>query len=324
MISVQNMYSDFVSNVTSAFLSRQIPAGSSFFKVRNSSGEYWCAKLPDGRTKYCGRAEDSSVEDMLRRERDIKKLDGECRALARALKANGASDPGPAMSGVLNVLAEAGAFRLRCVLVGTLAFQIYIPMLGMSLPASAMRTSVIDIAQSKSVSVFVGEKLEENFESLLMRKGRFERKYDPHSGEPPCSWIDLSTGISVDLLAPLSQKWDEYAVELPALGARAEKLKFIDFLIRDEIRAAVVHGAGIPVNVPQPARYAVHKLIIANDRRNAEKKVKDRRQAEILTRWFLENDRETFLATLEEARERGPGWRKRIASSLEALKLEPA
>lgn len=320
MISVQNMYSDFVSNVAAAFLSRQLPAGTSFFRLRNGSGEYWCAKLPDGRTKYCGKDGDPVVEEMLGRERDIKKLDGECRALARALKANGATDPGPAMCGVLNSLAEAGAFRLRCVLVGTLAFQTYIPMLGMRLPASAMRTNDIDIAQSRNVSVFVGEKLEENFESLLMRKGRFERKGGPH-GEPACSWIDLSTGVSVDLLAPLSRKWDEDTVELPAIGARAEKLKFMDFLIRDEIRAAVVHGAGIPVNVPQPARYAVHKLMISNDRRNAEKRAKDRRQAEILAGWFMENDREAFLDALDEARERGPGWRKRIAASLDAINL---
>lgn len=154
-----------------------------------------------------------------------------------------------------------------------------------------------------------------------MRLGRFEKKSDPHANEPTCSWINLATGISVDLLAPLARKWDEYTVELPALQARAEKLKFMDYLIRDEIRAAIVHGAGIPVNVPQPARYAVHKLVIANDRKNPEKKQKDLRQAAILAKWFLENDRETFADALDEARDRGPGWRKRLETSLNAASI---
>jgi hypothetical protein len=55
--------------------------------------------------------------------------------------------------------------------------------------------------------------------------------------------------------------------QMPALvGAAAQTLRFLDFLIHEPVRAIVLHGAGVCVNVPAPARFAVHKLIIASRR----------------------------------------------------------
>ncbi|WJI64332.1 GSU2403 family nucleotidyltransferase fold protein [Mesorhizobium sp. C416B] len=40
--------------------------------------------------------------------------------------------------------------------------------------------------------------------------------------------------------------------------------RFLDFLIRDPIRTALLHRSGLPVLVPSPQRYAIHKLIVAS------------------------------------------------------------
>ncbi len=54
---------------------------------------------------------------------------------------------------------------------------------------------------------------------------------------------------------------------MPALGdTAAQPLRFMDFLIYEPVRAVLLHGDGIPVLVPAPERYAVHKLIVSSQR----------------------------------------------------------
>jgi hypothetical protein len=58
---------------------------------------------------------------------------------------------------VIAALAMAGVFRLRGVLVGTVAYQTYAAMLGVRLSAGPLQTGDIDIAQFKNVSVAIGD-----------------------------------------------------------------------------------------------------------------------------------------------------------------------
>ena len=52
----------------------------------------------------------------------------------------------------------------------------------------------------------------------------------------------------------------------PRLNTDAQPLRFLDFLIRDPEPTVILHGPGIYVHVPAPARYAVHKLIVSHRR----------------------------------------------------------
>jgi hypothetical protein len=54
-------------------------------------------------------------------------------------------------------LAHAGVFRLRSVLVGTVAYQSYPAILGTKLSNALLQTSDVDIAQFTSISVAVGD-----------------------------------------------------------------------------------------------------------------------------------------------------------------------
>ena len=115
---------------------------------------------------------------------------------------------------------------------------------------------------------------------------------------------------------------------MPALGgASAQPISFLDFLLYEPVRAVVLHGAGVPVVVPAPERYAVHKLIVGsrhrNDRDGTAKSGKDRRQAQALMEALIDLRRTADLAdAYMEAFNRGPAWREAMKEGL--FSFDPA
>ena len=84
----------------------------------------------------------------------------------------------------------------------------------------------------------------------------------------------------------------------------------------------MLHKGGIPILVPDPARYAVHKLIVSARRRQDNgKDLKDLRQAANLAVALSETGRlEDLRDAYDEALSRGPQWREAITTSLDRLK----
>ncbi|WP_158266874.1 GSU2403 family nucleotidyltransferase fold protein [Alsobacter soli] len=85
-----------------------------------------------------------------------------------------------------------------------------------------------------------------------------------------------------------------------------------------------LHGAGALVRVPQPARYAVHKLLIAQKRAmDSAKAQKDLDQARALFECLASQDPDPLQDALDDARSRGAkGWAEPINSSLKAIGAE--
>jgi len=127
-------------------------------------------------------------------------------------------------------------------------------------------------------------------------------------------------GLRVDFLTPDDHTERGRPHKLPALQTDAQPLHFLDFLIRDPEPAVVLHGAGIYVNVPAPARYAVHKLIISRRRPEGfAKRDKDLHQAEVLFAALAEKRPHDLKSAWEEAYERGPKWRQLMLEGLGML-----
>jgi len=104
--------------------------------------------------------------------------------------------------------------------------------------------------------------------------------------------------------------------------AGATPLHFLEFLIQDAIRAVALYNDGIKVTIPNPARYAIHKLIIAQERSiGVAKRDKDLAQASALIGILHANDPYLLHDTWEEARARGPKWRTNIERSMKMLSL---
>jgi len=80
---------------------------------------------------------------------------------------------------------------------------------------------------------------------------------------------------------------------------------------------AALIGSGVRVIVPQPIRFALHKLIIAQRRKTQEaKSQKDIAQACELLDVLRSNDPDAVADAIDEARERGPTWRKMLDRGL--------
>ena len=105
---------------------------------------------------------------------------------------------------------------------------------------------------------------------------------------------------------------------MPALGgASAQPLRFLDYLIHEPIRAVLLHKSGVPVLVPAPERFAIHKLIVASRRNNDAdghaKRDKDVAQSGLLVEALALTRRQSDLASaLVEAWERGKAWQGAI------------
>ncbi len=220
------------------------------------------------------------------------------------------------MSGdVVEALASAGLFRLRGVLIGTLAFQTYAGILGVRLPMAAILTGDADLAQDYAVSAEVKDSLPPMLDILKAVEPSF--RAIPHSsGATASSAFAAQNGYRVEFLTP-NRGSNEYVgkpAKMPALGgAGADPLSFLDFLIRDPLRTILLHKAGIPVVVPDPSRFAIHKLIVASRRRSdgqsALKRDKDIHQSSLLFEAILQTRRSSDLAlAYQEAWERGPAW----------------
>lgn len=105
---------------------------------------------------------------------------------------------------------------------------------------------------------------------------------------PPTNFAHKN-GMKIDFLAPLIGKPDHTPALLHGTDVHAEPLRFLDYLIKEPQQAAVITRNGVLVFVPQPARYALHKCIIYQYRRDTDKKEKDLLQAQSILTVLEEN-----------------------------------
>jgi hypothetical protein len=243
------------------------------------------------------------------------------RQLVSMLAAGGAASEPPSFTHVLQVLADAFVFRLGGVLVGTQAFQCYANMLGVRFDAQTLRTADIDIAENAEISMAVAR---DGSVDLLERLESIEPRFvavpglDPR--DPSTSFKVRGRDLRVDFLTTTRRGSRSKPVPLPHLSVAAPPLAGLDFLIEKTTRAAVVGGNGILVNVPLPARYALHKLWVAKNRPVSEhtKARKDIAQAQQVIDVLLEDRNEDLESAVTAMRLRPKMW-KRIEPELDRM-----
>lgn len=85
-------------------------------------------------------------------------------------------------------------------------------------------------------------------------------------------WAQGGSGQLVEFLTPAFG--EETIRDLPALGVNTQSLNYLNYLIAEPIHAAAIYRSGVLVQVPRPERYAIHKLIIADRRRDSTGRLK--------------------------------------------------
>jgi hypothetical protein len=286
---------------------------------------YWYAPRRVGsqiRFFYIGEDTDETrarIDRIEELQATAKERQDERSRLVRLLRAEGMTPTDRATGSILSAMADAATFRLGGTIVGTNAFRLYEGELGIRLPMGGMaNTGDIDIAQFEKLSLALEDQVDpglaETFSAL---------KFDPMPGHGPgrtWRWAQGGSGQLVEFLTPAFG--EETIRELPALGVSAQALNYLNFLIAEPIHAAAIYRSGILVQVPRPERFAIHKLIIADRRRDGAgslKASKDREQAAFLIEALAEDRPDDLRRAYVTALETGPRWRERIGASLKRM-----
>lgn len=315
---MQTTYAELLDRCRATAFNEAFSEDGTFVPKTINDRRYWYFQQSStaGREqKYVG-PETPDLLEQISQHKQTRDDERERRALVSALiRTYGLQRPLKEIGDIVAALAQAGVFRLRGVLVGTVAYQTYAPMLGARLPHSILQTGDVDVAQFKNVSVAVGDHIPPVLDVLRDVDKTFRAV--PHIHQRSVTSYVAKGGLRVDFLTPNEGPDTDVPMHLPALQTDAEPLRFLDFLIHDPEPAVVLHNAGIYVLVPSPQRYAIHKLIISRRRQEgAAKRDKDIRQSVALLETLNEKRPYELASSWNEAFNRGPVWRQALVEGL--------
>lgn len=326
-LEVQTIYAELLEQLAAYEASRSIghTPGSFVTKLVKGQEYYYFQHVGPGGVKsqtYLGRR-DSALDEFAERFAEgrvnIAADQRSIERLASLLRAGGAMMTDAPSARVLRALADAGAFHAGGVLVGTHAFIVLGNVLGVRWDSS-LRTQDVDIAADSKLDVAmprVSADLPSALDSLEMGFLPVPG-LDPRS--PSTSFKVRGQSLRVDLLTPASRA-QSHPVTLSRFSAAAQPLRFLDYLIEKPVSAAAIDGGVVSVNVPDAARFALHKLLIAGERPVAtqSKREKDLSQAAQILE-VLQSDRPGDLGVAwADLAARGTSWVGRVVKSAAAL-----
>ena len=131
-------------------------------------------------------------------------------------------------------------------------------------------------------------------------------------------WKQTRNDLLVEFQTPSFDE-DETIRPLAALGVDAHSFHHLNYLIQEPIHAAVLYRGGVLVQIPQPERFAIHKLIVADRRRDGPtsfKATKDRAQAAFLISTLAKDRPDELREAYQIARAIGPRWEQRLDQTL--------
>jgi hypothetical protein len=320
-LETQTLYAELLEHLIGVHAQRSIGRLTGSFAEKTIKGErylYWQASQPGGRTKqfYLGRRTPSLARMMSRFERSQTEIQPDLeriRRLAAQLRAGGAIMTDGPSARVVRALSESGLFDAGAVLVGTHAFAVLGNVLGVRWISGALRTQDVDLATAAGADIDVAvPDLEADVPSVLesLEMGFLPvPPLDPK--QPSTSFKVRGQALRVDLLCPKRGTSDK-PVFIRRFNAAAQPLDHLEYLLEAPEKALLIDGGAALVNVPAPARFAFHKLLVATLRPAAfqSKAEKDVVQAcEVLEVLISERPGDLSLAW-EDLRTRGSRWEK--------------
>ncbi|WP_447917342.1 GSU2403 family nucleotidyltransferase fold protein [Achromobacter aegrifaciens] len=328
----QTAYSQLNDVAMRAEMARSVAHLSGSFsqrQVRNRS--YWYFKHVDatGKQRQIYVGPDSPEIRKLVEEKQSSPQPEALRRLARLAAVSGCQPTLPLHFKVIKRLSDYGFFRSGGVAIGSHAFIAYSNMLGVAWrEGSAAYTLDIDFAHAgRSMSVALPADIDVNtagaIESLQMG-------FVPllgGGGGGAGSWVIPDTPeFTLDFVTPKTTV-EGAAFRHDQLGIILQPLPFMEFSLEDVQQTVIfdMNGA-VVINVPHPARYALHKLIVYGERsgEHRTKSNKDLQQSALLLHILRGQRPDEVEEAWRDLSGRGPGWRKRATLGLDALdKLWP-
>lgn len=303
-----------------------LPGGFAMKRVGARGYWYYQVKMPSGQPQqvYVGPDDEPTRRLMADHADPQKRLaqSGLVR-MARAAVEYGCAEIPLKHARVIERLGDYGFFSAGGILVGTHSFLAYQNHFGVRWKAGAF-TLDLDFAHAgKNLSIALPSSLKLDARAAIdsLNMGFIPVQSNTTFKKPDEPDFDL------DFLTTMGRAGDE-PVYLRALNLTLQPLKFMELSLEDPMRATLLTRNGpLVVNVPQPPRFALHKLIVHGERpvRQRVKANKDLAQAGALIDYLLDSDGDELIRTWEDVVGRGRGWTRRLLAGWQALeKAQPA
>jgi len=322
-VAAQSAYAELYEQAQVAETSRSAASLTGKIAWKTIKGRryaYWAFKEVDGRKREYYLGPEGPAIDAIQaaRDKDTPLLDVIARQAAAALAQGCVATP-PKHFRIAKRLADYQFFRAGGLLVGTHAFLALGNQLGVAW-GDGTRTLDLDFAHSGpggNVTLALPADLHADAAQALES---LEMGFLPAMGGAKglaSQFVSEREGdLRIDFLTALRRKDGDVAA--PDLGVALVPLKFMDYLLEQPGQAVLLDRAdACLVNLPDPARYGLHKLIVAHERGARHPKYrKDILQALALIEWHLDRAPTLLADAWQDLVARGPGWEKRARDSL--------
>ena len=291
--------------------------------VKKTQGEkvYWYCQYTDiagvRKQRYVGPDDEKTRGLVETSKLAADTLVDRKRLVAMITAGGGAAEKGrPAR--IIEKLAGAGVFDAGGLLIGSYAFACYGNMLGVVFDDAMRRTEDMDVAYDRSIEIgFIRDVRQE----ISVAAPEMVEPKQINLWIPPYEMI-APDGFKIEFLTSRVGPHDKAPIQVERFGVNAQPLEFLDYLIENPAKAVVLYGAGILVNLPDPARFAIHKLAVSQWRpaTNPEKARKDLQQAGALIEYFLDENPGALILAADAAKQRGDMLHSFIQNGVAAMK----
>ncbi len=259
-------------------------------------------------TEYIGASTDTATTEKVDRARSEIAEMAAIAETSRNLRRIGYHSADNSTVVTVSALFNAGVFGGGGVLVGTHAFGAILNELGVS-ASPFPQTEDVDVAAQR---IELAALPRGGFIDLLKQTGLPFHEVPPlKRGAPSTSFKVRGRHLKVDLLVPASGK-PYRTVKLAGLGAHATGLPHLEYLLKGTIDSILIgRDRIVPVTVPHPGRFCLHKLALFRLRTGSDnaKREKDLYQAAVLA-IALAQDQDFLL--IEAKRAAGAGLRSKV------------
>jgi len=305
------LYSELLQQCASSSL--PLDRGISFVSKKINEKKHWYLQLVVGSAKsqhYIG-PDTKEIQQKIASEKALianKKPEADQRKkLVAMLVSGGAYTISASEARVFEVLVRAGVFLANGTIVGSQAFATYGNILGVQWDLVSSRTSDVDIANDYNLKLGINAEKADVKQALINAQMGFFEVPALNPKSPSTQFKIRGQQLMVDILTPMRGETSSKPIKLKSLNTYATPIRFIDYLLEDTIPAVIVAKSGFLVSVPNPARYALHKLVVSQRRLVSEqnKANKDIQQANQIIEVLLE-DRPGDLIVAYEATKKMP------------------
>lgn len=328
-LETQTLHAELLERLCVREAQRNIGTLDGTFTTKTINGidyVYFLHYLPGGRRANISLGQMSpAIESLINQHREgrrefISDVIG-IRELSAQIKAGSGAVVDSGTAKVVREMEAGGVFRVGGVLVGTLAFACIGNILGVIWDRTTLVTRDIDFAFERAVSIAVPNitaDVPKSIKSLEMGFFPIPRLNPKH---PSTSFTIRKSPLRIDLLTPRRTGQSEDPVYIPRLKAAAHPLPYLDYLFEDPVRGAVINGEATLVLIPQPIRFALHKLIVSQERdATAEaKKHKDLWQSFQLLSFFEQERLQDIEPAWKELVARGLTWQRKAVAGLNMM-----